>query len=148
VTFVENCNQVIAETVFSIVASSFGTDIEGSARNCFRIKNLQKQEILKLIDVWAKESPAYDLQDVKVIIAGDSDDDYPGEYRAEKDRSITWYRNNNERGLVYLETKTESDEQGLKNIFTLQDRNFLDGFFDNSDFNVPETIVERCWNIF
>jgi len=147
VTFVENCNQVIAETVFSIVASSFGTDIEGSARNCFRIKNLQKQEILKLIDVWAKESPAYDLQDVKVIIAGDSDDDYPGEYRAEKDRSITWYRNNNERGLVYLETKTESDEQGLKNIFTLQDRNFLDGFFDNSDFNVPETIVERCWNI-
>lgn len=146
-TFVENCNQVIAETVFTIVASSFGKDIEGSARNCFRIKNLQKQEILKLIDVWSRESPAYDLQDVKVIIAGDSDDDYPSEHKAEKGRSITWYRNNNEKGLVYLETKTESDEQGLKNIFTLQDRNFLDGFFDNSDLNVPETIVERCWKI-
>lgn len=146
-TLNKNCNQVIAETVFSIVANSFGTDIEGSARNCFRIKNLQKQEILKLIDVWSEESPAYNLQDVKVIIAGDSDDDYPSEYKAEKDRSITWYRNNNEKGLVYLETKTESDEQGLKNIFTLQDRNFLDGFFDNSTFNVSKTIIERCWNI-
>lgn len=146
-TFFEKCNQVIAETVFSIVATSFGKDIEGSARNCFRVKNLQKQEILKLIDVWSKESPAHDLQDVKVVIAGDSDGDYPSEYKAEKDRSITWYRNNNENGLVYLETKTESDEQGLKNIFTLQDRNFLDGFFDNFEFSVPETIIGRCWNI-
>lgn len=139
------CDLVIAESVFRIIASSFGGG-DGTAHNCFRVKNLRKEEILEFIGVWESEAATYGLNDVKVIIAGDSGQDYPAQYKAEKERSITWYRNNNENGLIYLETKTESDEQGLKNIFTLQDRNFLDGFFDDDEFNVPQTIVERCWH--
>ena len=142
-SFSKECERVIAETVFSIVTTLF-TSQGNASHKCFRVKNLLKNEILQFINVWSDLSHQEGIEAAKVIIAGDSDNDYPDEYRAEKDRSITWYRNNNEHGLIYLETKTESDEQGLKNIFTLQDRNFLDDFFDELD--IPQTIIERSWN--
>ncbi|MCG9703219.1 hypothetical protein L1D19_24460 [Vibrio natriegens] len=140
----KGCERVIAETVFQIIEKSFSSQGDISHK-CFRVKNLLKNEILQFVNVWAELSPETNIQNTKVIIASDSDDDYPDEFKAEKDKSITWYRNNNESGLIYLETKTESDEQGLKNIFTLQDRNFLDDFFEN--LNIPQIIIERCWYI-
>ena len=112
-----DCNTVIAKTVLQIISSQLGSGIE-AVHKCFRVKNLRKDEILKFIEFWTDEAASYGLQNVKVVIAGDSGTDYPAEYKAEKNCSITWYRNNNEYGLIYLETKTESDEQGLKNIFT------------------------------
>ena len=70
------------------------------------------------------------------------------EFRADPDHSITYYRNNNEHGLVYIETKVESDEQGLKNLFTLRDVNFLDCTFDEEgEFLVPEEMVRQALRI-
>jgi S-DNA-T family DNA segregation ATPase FtsK/SpoIIIE len=135
--------RVIAKTVFRIINSYF-SELDSSEHNCFRVKNLSKNEILDFLCIWKNESEDYGLNEIKVIVAGDSDSDYPLEYKAEQHRSITWYRNHNKSGLIYLETKNESDEQGLKNIFTLQDRNFLDGYVSES-INVPEAILEECW---
>jgi len=45
----------------------------------------------------------------------------------------------------------QSDEQGLQNIFTLQDSNFLDGSFDISSeaqsFIVAEELFNNCWYV-
>ncbi|BCO21082.1 hypothetical protein KUC3_39390 [Alteromonas sp. KC3] len=144
-TVISKAETVISETVVEIVLKIFASQKDVSHK-CFRIKNLLKNEIIEFINVWNKVSHSQGEQKVKVLIAGDADKDYPDEYRADSGRSITWYRNNNDSGLVYLETKTESDEQGLKNIFTFQDRNFLDNFFKD-EIDIPKVIIAKCWEL-
>ena len=131
----DDVSKVISEVVFRIIERMFSGSSAG--HKCFRVKNLKRDEIHSFLDIWSTKSSAGCLADVRVVISSDAGDDYPPNFRAEDDKSITWYRNNNEGGLVYVETKTESDEQGLKNIFTLQDRNFLDDYFSD-ELNVPE----------
>src|SRR5690554_6709431 len=136
--------KVIAGTAFEIVARSFIPD-EASDRNSFRLKNLTRAEALQFLRVWQLHSVERRLEHVRLLVASDSHDEFPPEFRADPDHSITYYRNNNEHGLVYIETKVESDEQGLKNLFTLRDVNFLDGTFDEGEeFSVPEEMVRQA----
>jgi len=142
-----NIEEVIAGTAFEIVARSFSRDGE-SNRNSFRLKNLTKGEALEFLRTWQKHSQDRGLGLVRLLVASDSHEDFPSEFRADPDHSITYYRNNNESGLVYIETKVESDEQGLKNLFTLRDVNFLDGTFDEEgEFLVPEEMVRQALRI-
>lgn len=135
---------VIAGTAFEVVARSFSRK-EGSERNSFRLKNLTKNEALAFVEAWKLLSSSRGLDKVRLLVASDSHDDFPEDYRASPDHSITYYRNNNDSGLVYIETKVESDEQGLKNLFTLRDVNFLDGTFDEEGgFLVPEEMVRQA----
>ncbi len=135
---------IIAGTAFEIVARSFLAH-EGSSRNSFRLKNLMRNEALEFLQVWRDRSGGQGLGSVKLLVASDSHEDFPEEFRANPEHSITYYRNNNENGLVYIETKVESDEQGLKNLFTLRDVNFLDGTFDEEGvFIVPEEMVRQA----
>lgn len=137
-------DNVIAGTAFEIVARSFASDV-GSDRNLFRLKNLTRNEALEFLKVWQLRNSERNLDQVRLLVASDSHEEFPGEFRADPENSITYYRNNNEHGLVYIETKVESDEQGLKNLFTLRDVNFLDGTFDNDDFVVPEEMVRQAF---
>jgi S-DNA-T family DNA segregation ATPase FtsK/SpoIIIE len=133
--------KIIAGTAFEIVAQSFSSSDE-SDRNSFRLKNLTKGEVLEFLRTWQAFSDDRGLKRVRLLVASDSHEDFPSEFRADPDHSITYYRNNNDHGLVYIETKVESDEQGLKNLFTLRDVNFLDGTFDKQgEFLVPEEMV-------
>jgi DNA segregation ATPase FtsK/SpoIIIE, S-DNA-T family len=132
---------IIAGTAFEIVARSFSSD-DGSDRNSFRLKNLTRGEAMEFLRVWQAHSQERGLEKVRLLVASDSHEEFPREFRADPELSITYYRNNNEHGLVYIETKVESDEQGLKNLFTLRDVNFLDGTFDEEGgFLVPEEMV-------
>ena len=134
---------VIAGTAFEIVAKSFSSG-DGSDRNSFRLKNLTRREALEFLRVWQLRGADRGLDRVKLLVASDAHDEFPQEFRANPEHSITYYRNNNEYGLIYIETKVESDEQGLKNLFTLRDVNFLDGTFDeNGEFLVPEEMVRQ-----
>ncbi|MEM5472935.1 FtsK/SpoIIIE domain-containing protein [Hoeflea sp. AS60] len=136
--------KIIASTAFEIVARSFSAG-DGSDRNSFRLKNLIRSEALEFLRVWQLRSAERGLERVRLLVASDSHEEFPKEFRADPDHSITFYRNNNDHGLVYIETKVESDEQGLKNIFTLRDVNFLDGTFDEEgEFSVPEEIVRKA----
>jgi S-DNA-T family DNA segregation ATPase FtsK/SpoIIIE len=135
---------IIAGTAFEIVARSFAAD-EDSDRNSFRLKNLTRNEALEFTRTWRDHSAARALGRVRLLVASDSHEEFPLEFRADPNHSITYYRNNNENGLVYIETKVESDEQGLKNLFTLRDVNFLDGTFDeDGEFLVPEEMVRQA----
>jgi energy-coupling factor transporter ATP-binding protein EcfA2 len=136
--------KIIAGTAFEIVARSFTSD-DGSARNSFRIKNLTRNEALEFLNIWQLRSAERGLSNVRLLVASDSHEGFPQEFRADPDHSITYYRNHNDSGLVYIETKVESDEQGLKNLFTLRDVNFLDGTFDeDGEFVVPEEMVRQA----
>lgn len=138
---------VIAGTAFEIVARSFSSG-DGSDRNSFRLKNLTRSEAMEFLRVWQQRCTINGLERVRLLIASDSHDEFPREFRADPDHSITYYRNNNEHGLVYIETKVESDEQGLKNLFTLRDVNFLDGSFDeDGEFYVPEEMVRQALRV-
>ena len=108
-------DRILAGAAFEIVSRSFLDD--GSDHRSFRLKNLTKDETLSFLTIWQEESEEKGLQLVRLLVANDSHNDFPSEYRADPERSITYYRNNNDHGLVYVETKVESDEQGLKNIF-------------------------------
>lgn len=139
--------KIIAGTAFEIVVRSFSTDKE-SGRNSFRLKNLTRGEALEFVRIWQDQSECRALELVRLLVASDSHADFPSEFRADPDHSITYYRNNNENGLVYIETKVESDEQGLKNLFTLRDVNFLDGTFDEEgEFHVPGEMVIQALRI-
>lgn len=137
-------DNVIAGTAFEIVARSFASET-GADRNSFRLKNLTRNEALEFLTVWQLRNSERNLDQVRLLVASDSHEAFPKEFRADPELSITYYRNNNEHGLVYIETKVESDEQGLKNIFTLRDVNFLDGTFDNESFIVPEEMVRQAF---
>ncbi|WP_228869335.1 FtsK/SpoIIIE domain-containing protein [Roseibium aggregatum] len=139
--------KIIAGTAFEIVARSFSSDDE-SDRNSFRLKNLTKGETLEFLRKWQVHSNGRGLERVRLLVASDSHEEFPSEFRADPNHSITYYRNNNEHGLVYIETKVESDEQGLKNLFTLRDVNFLDGTFDEEgEFQVPEEMVRQALRV-
>ncbi len=136
--------KIMADTAFEVVARSLMSSSE-TDRNSFRIKNLKKEEALKFLETWEQEATVRGLENVQVLVANDSHSDFPHQYRADPQRSITYYRNNNKTGLVYIETKVESDEQGLKNLFTLRDVNFLDGTFDEGDdFSVAHEMVSQA----
>lgn len=136
--------KIIAGTAFEIVARCFSSDND-SDRNSFRLKNLTRSEAMEFLNLWKALSSERGLERVTLLVASDSHEEFPLEFRADPEHSITYYRNNNEHGLVYIETKVESDEQGLKNIFTLRDVNFLDGTFDEPGaFLVPEEMVRQA----
>ncbi|MBL3557000.1 DNA translocase FtsK [Marinobacter sp. JB05H06] len=104
-----------------------------------------RSEALEFLRVWQLRSAERGLERVRLLVASDSHEEFPQEFKADPEHSITYYRNNNEHGLVYIETKVESDEQGLKNLFTLRDVNFLDGTFDeDGEFLVPEEMVRQA----
>ena len=135
--------KVIARVAFEIVSRAFLQGPE-SARNSIRIKNLTLMEISEFIKAWELLAASRDLERVRLLVASDATGDYPESIRADPTKSITYYRNNNEFGLVYIETKDESDEQGLKNLFTIRDGNFLDGTFDEGDdFSVPNELIKH-----
>ena len=67
---------------------------------------------------------------------------------AEAGCTITHYRNHNRQGLVYVETRIQSDEQGLQNMFTLSDSNFLDKSFDGhavAENGIPGLLLQEAW---
>jgi len=140
--------QVISLMAFRIVENCL-SEVDKNDRPCFRVLNLSIEEIQGFLDNWSALTPGTDLEHVKVVISGDSNEKFPQVFRADPNRSITYYRNHirtdDPWGLVYVQTKTESDEQGLKNLFALRDGNFLDGSFDTEHFKVQDRIVRIAW---
>src|SRR5450830_1799494 len=143
-------SKVIAASAFEIVKHWFIKSGDAEHK-CLRIKNFTHSEILAFLDTWDSNANDFGLKNVTVVVANTENDDIPSKYLADKDNSITWYRNHNSGGLVYLETKVQSDEQGLQNIFTLTDSNFLDCSFDDPNGgdlgDVRKLVVEKAWEV-
>lgn len=139
--------QILASTAFRIVESSFARNAEVKHK-CFRIKNLLADEVGSFVELWDREAGKTALGRSKLVVADDLNGAVPPKYVAAADKSITYYRNNNPEGLVYLETRVQSDEQGLQNIFTLRDSNFLDGSFDENAGGSPgvaQLLTMEAW---
>lgn len=138
---------VIANTAFQIINSVFLRN-QHSAHQCFRIKNLQEEELSELVRLWDQHVPGSPLATVLLVVAEDVGGRIPTAHVAAPGLSITYYRNHNETGLVYLETKVQSDEQGLQNLFTLRDSNFLDGSFDDysgMEGGIAALMLKSAW---
>ena len=143
-------SKVIANSALEIVKHWF-LQANDAEHKCLRIKNFMPSEILAFLAAWDSNTNDSRLENVEVVVAYTEDQGIPLKFLAAKDKSITWYRNNNSNGLVYLETRVQSDEQGLQNIFTLTDSNFLDRSFDdpNGDdlADVRKLIVKKAWEV-
>lgn len=140
---------IVAYSVVEIISQAFRRN-PGITQKCFRVKNLHAIELVRLVAAWKSASGPLGLGDVKLVVAEDLGGQVPPQYVAEPGRSITYYRNHNRDGLIYLEAGVQSDEQGLQNLFTLRDSNFLDGSFDDyagSGTTVPGLIVKKAWEL-
>jgi S-DNA-T family DNA segregation ATPase FtsK/SpoIIIE len=118
------------------------------AHQCFRVKNLHENEVVQFVAAWPEAAKATGIEKVRLIVADSLNERIPEKYVAEVGCSITHYRNNNPNGLVYVETSVQSDEQGLQNMFSLRDSNFLDGSFDeyaSPPHGVAGMLVEKAW---
>lgn len=138
------CDSIIGEAAFEIIERVL-SGAQAEERPFFRVKNLTEGECCALISRWEMASVGTRLEQMTLVVAADSHGDFPESFRADPERSITDYRNNNDSGLIYIETKVESDAQGLKNIFSLSDRDFLSGTFDDEGFSVARRILELAW---
>lgn len=141
--------EILANSTIEIVSHAFRHS-PTIAQKCFRIKNLQQDEIVSLVRIWQARSSDLGLTGVRLVVAENLGGQVPSDYVAEPNLSITYYRNHNQGGLVYLETRVQSDEQGLQNLFTLRDSNFLDGSFDEyagTDTTVPSLLLRKAWEI-
>jgi energy-coupling factor transporter ATP-binding protein EcfA2 len=119
-----------------------------AAHQCFRVKNLHTDEAIQFVERWREAARAAGLERVRLIVADRLNGSIPSSYVAEQGCSITHYRNNNPDGLVYIETSVQSDEQGLQNMFSLRDSNFLDGSFDDytkPKRGVPDLLITEAW---
>lgn len=119
-----------------------------AVHQCFRIKNFNEEEVAEFVSVWDHTRESLALSDVRLIVADSLGGRVPAQFVAEPGLSITHYRNHNRGGLVYLETSAQSDEQGLQNMFSLRDSNFLDGSFDDyvgTERGVPGLLVQEGW---
>lgn len=142
-------SHTIARTALAIAVHVFETRPEASHR-CFRVKNLLVDEIKHFVELWPKVATRASLAGVRLISAESLGGAIPDRYVAADDRSITYYRNNNPSGLIYVETRVQSDEQGLQNIFTLRDSNFLDGSFDSAAAGEPtvcQLMIQMAWSV-
>ena len=142
-------SKVLEKTAFDIVSTHMMRD-GGPQGKCFRIKNFTIEEAINFTKIWNDNVVKQHLKDVALIVAGEYSENIPIKFRADLGYTITRYRNINlKNGLIYVETKVQSDEQGLKNMFTLNDSNFLDNSFsiyDSDDkFIVSKILIENCW---
>ena len=143
-------SKAIALTAYQIVIKKLMHE-SSSDHKCFRIKNFTELEALEFLQIWKKLKRPKALEKVSLIFAENIKNQIEPQYLARPQKSITYYRNNNLTGLVYIETRVQSDEQGLQNIFTLQDSSFLDGSFDITNevdtFIVAEELFNNCWSV-
>lgn len=137
----------LARTAIRIASLVLKRDAS-AAHQCFRVKNLNQDEVVQFVQAWPAAALAVGLAQVRLIVADSLGGVIPVQHVAEDGCSITHYRNNNREGLIYVETSVQSDEQGLQNMFSLRDSNFLDGSFDDyvpSAHGVPGLLIEEAW---
>lgn len=136
----EETASLLGFTAYKIIKESFG-DREPGERKCFKLANFTLVETKAFLKICEENDKDTSLAHTQIVVASDTPESIPRKYQAKG--SITNYRNNIDSGhrLIYIETNTQSDSQGLKNIFTLRDSNFLDGSFDSDEFHVPSEIV-------
>jgi S-DNA-T family DNA segregation ATPase FtsK/SpoIIIE len=140
--------KTIATTAIRIATRALTKDAN-AAHQCFRIKNLYKNEVIEFVKSWPETALRANLSKVRLVVADNLNGMIPPEYTAEDGYSITHYRNHNPDGLIYIETSVQSDAQGLQNMFSLHDSNFLDGSFDeysDVDGGVPGQLIYQAWN--
>ena len=140
-------SSTLAAVTFKIVTNVLSLTTQG--HRAFRIKNLQAEEARQFIQIWSNHEKNDALSDASLIVADSLDGTIPNRFVAEEGNSITWYRNNIKSALVYIETKDQSDAQGLQNFFTLRDSNYLDGSFDDACTpydSVAKLVISEAWS--
>ena len=140
-------SNIFAEVLIEIITNEFTQNPEVKQK-FLRIKNFQPTDLIPLLKLWEAEASKRNLGNVRLVVANDLGGNVASKYVAEVGRSITFYRNHNTSGLVYLETTTQTDEQGLQNLFTFRDSNLLDGSFDTyagQDISIPSLIANKSW---
>lgn len=141
-------SKTLAYTAARIAALALRKD-STAQHQCFRIKNLHPEEVVQFVDCWTSIATDSGLSSVKLVVADSLGGRIAPSCVAEPGYSITHYRNHNRNGLVYVETSVQSDEQGLQNIFSLRDSNFLDGSFDAympPGSRVQDLLVSIAWS--
>lgn len=141
-------SEILARTAVRIAALVLERN-KGAEHQCVRIKNLDAEEVIRFVEAWPAISTAAGLHKVRLVVADDLGGRIPSVHVAEPGCTITHYRNHNRQGLVYVETRIQSDEQGLQNMFTLRDSNFLDKSFDEHAAmhrGIPGLLVQEAWS--
>ena len=134
------CDRVIGHTAFDIIRRRVG-GVPEDEKPFFRLKNLTNSEALALIETWVEQTPRTRLASMSLVVAADSSVLFPEQFRADP----VGNRNNNKNGLIYIETEAGSNAQSMASMFSLSDRNFLDGSFDDEDSRIAHRIVEGAW---
>jgi len=140
-------SKTLAKVAARVATLALTRDRE-AMHQCFRIKNLHADEIVQLVEAWPEAARTARLEQVRLVVADGLNGTLPSQFVAESGYSITHYRNHNPGGLVYIESSVQSDEQGLKDIFSLRDSNFLDGSFDDyakASRGIPGLLIEEAW---
>ena len=71
----------------------------------------------------------------------------PDHYRLDRlSRTMTWYRNNNTRGLVLIEVDVQGDQQGVVAMHTLTDADVLDPESSERTSRLA-TITNTAWTV-
>ncbi len=122
-------SKILASVAVELVATAL-QQASDSPHRCFRIKNLLDDEIVDFVNLWEQRSASGMLKEVRLVAADTLGGRISPCYAAADNNTITYYRNHNLSGLIFLETEEQSDAQGLQNFFTLRDSNFLDSSFD------------------
>lgn len=145
IDYSKQCMTVLSEVVAEIIRSQLVSDTSTFGQ-IIRVNFLRDEEILNFLETWNGVKDEFNLSEIKLIISSNPENKFPSEFVAST--PITYYRNNNENGLIYLENEITSDSQSLKNAFTIRDTDVLNGVVRLDSFPSPvELIVHKAWHV-
>ena len=143
--FEEQCRSALSLIVAEIIKAQMETE-EDAKEKIFRVNFLRDDEILSFLDTWEKLKFRFKLQSVRLVISSNPDGKFPNDFVA--DTPITYYRNHNDTGLIYLENEATPDAQSLKNAYTLRDTDVLNGVVKLKNYpRIEEFIIEKVWEV-
>ena len=145
IDYSKQCRSALSEVVAEIIRTQIVSD-NSAIGQIIRVNFLRDDEILNFLETWERKKSDFNLSEVKLIISSNPENKFPSKFVA--DTPITYYRNNNENGLIYLENEITSDSQSLKNAFTIRDTDVLNGVISLQNYSGPEElIIHKAWHV-
>ena len=145
IDYSKQCRSALSEVVAEIIRTQLVSD-NSAIGQIIRVNFLRDDEILNFLETWERKNSDFNLSEVKLIISSNPENKFPSKFVA--DTPITYYRNNNENGLIYLENEITSDSQSLKNAFTIRDTDVLNGVISLQNYSGPEElIIHKAWHV-
>ena len=137
----------LADHVSVVLNLSLTDEADGDGAPALRLADFEPNEIAAAIEELQELHLPGFQKPIQIVVAADNLPELQVFVPA-AGRTLTWYRNNNDSGLVIFQLKTTADDQGLKLIRRDADADVLGSVDDDSELDRRLTTLHQIvWDL-